>query len=203
MNKKRFSELLSKLISSHGMTPESLAISLNIPTDEMLSYMNGEKYPDYKVTSEIVHALGMTMDDFDRMYNSGDIALREMRSSPETNEFFEKRLQSGKKIVKTIIIIEIIASVLTLFSSVGSLLVSGFMMFLMYKLYHGRNWAKTVYLVMIIFTIILNVLSILSFGSGIFGFISLITIAVQCVIAYVLITNNNVAEFLEHQRSIY
>lgn len=41
MNDKKFTELLSAIIASHGMTPEGLAASVSIPTEEMISYVSG------------------------------------------------------------------------------------------------------------------------------------------------------------------
>lgn len=92
----RFSELLSQMIASHGMTPEGLANNLDIPVDEMLSYVKGEKCPDYKLTSDIVHALGMTMEDFNRMYNGDKQISHRYAASPEMDEFFENKDTKGQ-----------------------------------------------------------------------------------------------------------
>lgn len=205
MNDKKFTELLSAIIASHGMTPEGLAASMSIPTEEMISYVSGEKQPDYKTTSDIVHALGMTMDDFNRMYNREEIPLREREASPEMKEFFDRRLSKGKRIVKAIIAVELISSTLSFLlnltlGNLSGIITLTFTVFLMYKLYHGKKWARIVYLVFATLAIVSNLFSILA---GAIGFAALLITAVQFIIAAALIANNDVAEFLEEQRKYY
>lgn len=151
----------------------------------------------------------MTMDDFNRMYNRGEIPLREREASPEMKEFFDRRLSKGKRIVKAIIAVERISSTLSFLlnltlGNLSGIITLTFTVFLMHKLYHGKNWARIVYLVFATMAIVSNLFSLLAgIYSAAMGFAALLITAVQFIIAAALIANSDVAEFLEEQRKYY
>ena len=211
MNKKKFAELLAALISSHGMTPEELAEKLGIEPEKIKSYISGEKQPDYRETTEIVHGLGMTMDDFDRMYSGRDVTLCERESSPEMERFFAKRTAKGKRIVIAVIVIEMILPVLMLLLNFKSgafspiyLVTFGFMAFLMYEVYHGKKWAIITFVVTAVISAIRSLVviffSLLSSKSTEIIFYEIAFILVQCIIVFLLFGSKYVSEFFDEQR---
>lgn len=211
MNKKKSAKLLAALISSRGMTPEGIAENLGIEPETMKSYISGEKQPDYRETAEIVHALGMTMDDFDRMYSGRDVTLRERESSPEMERFFAKRTAKGKKIVIAAIVIEMILPVLMLLLDLKSgafspiyLVSLGFMAFLMYGIYHGKKWAIITFVVTAVISairsLVLIFFSLLLSKSTEIVFYAIAFILVQCIIVFLLLGSKYVSEFFDEQR---
>lgn len=68
---KNFGQLLKRSREDFGKTQQQMADMLQIPLELYLAYENGERFPDFATASAWAISLGISPDEYDPLYNSG------------------------------------------------------------------------------------------------------------------------------------
>ncbi len=136
--------------------------------------------------------------------------MNDKNNSSEIEEFFEKRLRKGKKLVILVIVIEFvmtavrIALACALVSlSVADLVSLVILSVLMNRIYNGRIWAIYSYAILNVLLMISNLVRAVGSYSPITGILALIIAGIQGWSVWILLANPNAGDFLEEQRKYY
>lgn len=75
---KNFGQLLKRSRDDFGKSQQQMADMLQIPLELYLAYENGERFPDFATASAWAISLGISPEEYDPLYNSGQQAEKEL-----------------------------------------------------------------------------------------------------------------------------
>ena len=207
----RFANKLAKERDAHGLSAEALAGQLGVSADEYAAWERGEVMPPVDKAAELASILGTTVDE---MLGSNYMPQMRMgamdvetpsekkREWAEYEAEIDRRCERGRKIMKAILIAEVIFLILSFFGR--SLVASILNIVILVFLWRGKSWARYVYVGLSAFGIILDLLTTAQLTEiPILFVLSLVIIAYRVTACALLLANSSVEEFLSEQNTIY
>ena len=208
---RAFANNLLRQREALGLSAEDFALSINVPADEYAAWERGDAMPPLDVAGRIAGKCGVTIDELmqgepyqPKLRFGGEdteTASEKAREWAAYEEAAERRYVRGRRLVRTIIIIEAIAMFPGIF--VNNIIASVLCILMLVFLWRGKSWARYLYTGLSVLAALSNIARVFIAAHPVMQIISLVLAAYQITAAVLICTSPAVEEFLSEQQQIY
>ena len=208
-----FAKSLIRERQALGISPEELSGRLGVSTDEYVAWENGSVMPPVDLAAKLAAMFGTTVEemmksDYIPPMRMGAASGEPMSENEKQREWadYEQQLDNrcarGRKIVKTILIVEIVFLIASFFGR--SLLSTVLNIVILVFLWRGKSWARYVYVGLSVLGVLSDALitTQLTDFPGMFVF-ALLVIVYRVATCILLCASKSVDDFLSDQNSNY
>ena len=208
---RAFANNLLRQREALGLSAEDFALSINVPADEYAAWERGDAMPPLDVAGRIAGKCGVTIDELmqgepyqPKLRFGGEdteTASEKAREWAAYEEAAERRYVRGRRLVRTIIIIEAIAMFPGIF--VNNIIASVLCILMLVFLWRGKSWARYLYTGLSVLAALSNIARVFIAAHPVMQIISLVLAAYQITAAVLICASPAVEEFLSEQQQIY
>jgi len=205
---RAFANNLLRQREALGLSAEDFALSINVPADEYAAWERGDAMPPLDVAGRIAGKCGVTIDELmqgepyqPKLRFGGEdteTASEKAREWAAYEQAADRRYVRGRRLVRTIIIIEAIAMFPGIF--VNNIIGSVLCILMLVFLWRGKSWARYLYTGLSVLAALSNIARVFIAAHPVMQIISLVLAAYQIAAAVLICTSPAVEEFLSEQQ---